>query len=193
MEAERTEHEWIALVTQAAAESQFAEARELLHRCMQQHPGSARGHYLLAVECAEERDTDEALRHFAAALKTEPRLHEARLQWALLLLTLARDAEALDVLQAFDHAATHPAIQAFQAGLRCIARGEAQEALARLHEGLEMQHPNAPLMQDMRVLARHIESRARGEAESPGGEAPQPQAATAAHYLVKVYGDAGQS
>lgn len=192
MEAERGEHEWIALITQAAAAGQFAQARELLHRCMQQHPSSARGHYLLAVECAEERDTDGALRHFAAALDTEPLLHEARLQWALLLLTLGRDAQALGVLQAFDHAATHPAIQAFQAGLRCIALGQAQDALAQLHAGLEMQHPNAPLMQDMRVLARHVESRARSVATAPGSEATEPQAATAAHYLVKVYGDAGQ-
>jgi tetratricopeptide (TPR) repeat protein len=197
MDSTPTEAQWIAEVLQAEAEGRADAGRQLLQQCLQHHPASAPAHYLMATDRAEAGDPEGALGHFATALRTEPLLHEARLQWALLLLTLGRDTEAAQVLAGFDEARLHPAIHAYQEALRLVARGQGAAALERLQAGLGLRHANAPLNGDMQRLAGHIAERlhamAAGGAAAPaaapaavdGNGTPQAQPET--HYLFNAY------
>lgn len=179
MDEEISEQEWILRIAQAASQGHEGEARELLAQCLQVHPGSGRANYLMAAELAEAGDMEEALVCFAAALVAAPELHEARLQWAMLLLMLGRAQQAADVLEVFEALPAHPAVQAFQRGLRCMALAQSDAALAHLREGLALGHPNAPLVKDMEALVRGVAQFQPGVADD-----------SPSHFLVLEYGSA---
>lgn len=181
---EISEQEWIVRIAQAASQGREGEARELLTRCLQVHPGSGRANYLMAAELAEAGDMDGALLRFAAALKAEPGLHEARLQWAMLLLTLGRMQASTEVLDGFASLSVHPALQVFQLGLRHVAAGELKMAAAVLRAGLALRHPNEPLAGDMGALVAHVEQCMNGMV-SPAIHASE--YSVPEHFLVQAY------
>lgn len=184
VDMEISEQEWILRIAQAASQGRGDAARELLARCLRVHPGSGRANYLMAAELAEAGDMEGALVRFAAALEAEPGLHEARLQWAMLLLTLGRVQAAIDVLEGFASVSMHPAMQAFQLGLRHVAAGELKMAAEALRAGLALRHPNEPLANDMGALAVHVEQRLVGMG-SPAIHASE--YGVPEHFLVQAY------
>lgn len=181
---EISEQEWILRIAQAASQGRESETRELLARCLRVHPESGRANYLMAAELAQAGDMDGALVRFATALEAEPGLHEARLQWAMLLLTLGRVQTAIEVLEGFASVSVHPALQAFQLGLRHFAAGELKMAALALRAGLALRHPNEPLASDMGALVEHVEQRLSGMG-SPAIHASE--CGVPEHFLVQAY------
>jgi len=184
MDVEISEQEWILRITHAASQGREGEMRDLLAQCLRAHPGSGRANYLLAAELAEAGDMEGALVCFAAALEAEPGLHEARLQWAMLLLVLGRVPAAVDVLVGMASVSVHPALRAYQRALRHVATGELKRATVELRAGLALQHPNRPLARDMGALMAHIEQSLDGRVSSAihasAYDAPE-------HFLVQAY------
>jgi tetratricopeptide (TPR) repeat protein len=185
MDMEISEQEWILRIAQAASQGREGEMRDLLTQCLQVHPGSGRANYLMAAELAEAGEMDGALVRFAMALEAEPQLHEARLQWALLLLTLGRVQAAIEVLEGFASISAHPALQAFQLGLRHVAAGELKMAAAALRAGLALRHPNEPLANDMGALTEHVEQ-SLGSLVLPAA-VHAPECDVPEHFLVRAY------
>jgi hypothetical protein len=112
-------------------------------------------------------------------------LHEARLQYGLLLLTMGLPDACTQTLGAFDQSKSHPAIAAFAEGLSLLAQDQLGAALDALHRGLALRHPNVALSQDMKMLADEIE-RTRQDAEADD------TMAGAANFLLQNYNAAGR-
>ncbi len=184
MGVEINEWKWILRITQAMSLGHGDDARDLLTQCLRVHPGSGRAHYLMAVELAEAGDMDGAVVRFAVALEAEPGLHEARLQWAMVLLMLGRVRTAVDVLAGMASVSVHPALRAYPLGLRHVAAGELKMAAVEFRAGLALRHPNRPLASDMGALMEPIEQSLGGlmfsAVHAPEYDAPE-------HFLIQAY------
>ncbi len=185
MGVEINEWEWIQHITQAMSLGHGDEARDLLTQCLRMHPRSARANYLMAAELAEAGDMGGALVCFAVALEAEPGLHEARLQWAMVLLVLGRAQAAIEVLAGMASSSVHPALRAYQLGLCHVAAGELKTAAVELRAGLALRHPNMPLAGDMGALMEYVEQRLSGLALPAAIHAPDYDAPE--HFLVQAY------
>jgi tetratricopeptide (TPR) repeat protein len=152
-----SEIDLIARATHFAEQGQSDRVFETLDACLREYPNSALAHYLSAAESAQNRQYERAARHFEAALALQPGLHEARLQFGLLLLTMGMPDACIQTLGAIDAAKSHPAIAAFAEGLSLLAQDRLDVAMEALQRGLALRHPNVALGQDMKMLAAEIE------------------------------------
>jgi tetratricopeptide (TPR) repeat protein len=180
------EQQLVADAAVAMAQGRSDEALALLQCCLAEHPASATAHHLIAAQYAQDRRYDDARRHFVLTLRHAPHMHEARLQFGLLLLTLNDAAGALAVLRGIDPLGLPPVIAAYVGALCALAENRVSDALALLDEGLASGHPNVALNADMQQL--RLQAR-----QALGLDAAAPESAPAEavdHVLLHAYGSA---
>jgi len=173
------ERQLVLDAARAMAQGQDDQAWSTLQQCVQMYPGSASAHHLLGALAAHLGQYDAARQHLVLALHYAPHMHEARLQLALLLLTLGQASSALDVLHASALDQAPPAIAAYSQALCSVAEGRLQDALSWVDQGLAAGHPNAALDAEMQRLRDQV---ARGMGDGASSEPATD------HVLLQAYG-----
>ena len=152
------------LIEQAMAADAQGDADagvRLLRQSIALQPHNPFAHYLLGADCASRGLNGDAVLHLTTAVEQAPQLHEARLQLALLWLTLDNPRTAGDVVRPLSQLPDTMALHHFGAALALIARDEGELACAGLRQGLAIGCDNPPLMGDMRTLLQRLENAGR--------------------------------
>ncbi len=123
-----------------------------LRRAAVKDPRNAILRYLLAAELAQQQDHDGAILEFTAALALDPTLDTARLQLALLHLTLAQPEQALAALAPLANLADGEPLEHFKAGLEALVRDDLQGSLQALQRGVASNTSNPALNRDMQLI-----------------------------------------
>jgi len=132
--------------------------RESLHL----RPFAPHVHHLLGAEYVQLRRFGDAVLHMAMALEQDPQYKVARLQLALLWLTLSAPMQATQVLQPLLTQAPSDALSDFAAALDALAQGDASTARQHLLTGLTRPSENFELKSDMERLLDAIQASADG-------------------------------
>lgn len=127
-----------------------------LRRAVVNDPRNAELRYLLGAEMAQQKDYDGAVMEMSAAIALNPLLHVARFQLGLLHLTMARPDHALAVLAPLENLDDASALKHFKRGLEALIQDDFANCIACLRNGIDLNHENAPLNRDMRMLIDRV-------------------------------------
>ena len=116
---------------------------------------SAEQHYLRGAELAQTGEYTRAVEAMTRALELEPQLHTARLQLALLHLTMGRPDAALEHWAFLQQLPNGP-LRHFAEGLEALSRDDFPRCITALETGIELNTVNPPLNADMRKLIESI-------------------------------------
>lgn len=123
-----------------------------LRRAAVEDPRNAILRYLLAAELAQQQEHDAAILEFTAAIALDPALDTARLQLALLHLTLAQPEQALAALAPLANLADGEPLKYFKAGLEALAHDNLLGSLQALQQGVASNTSNPVLNRDMQLI-----------------------------------------
>lgn len=142
-----------------------------LRRAAVNDPRNGEIRYLLGAELAQHRRYDEAVLELSAAVALNPLLHTARFQLGLLHLTMAQPDHATAVLAPLENLEDDAALKHFKRGLEAMAVDDFQAAVASLEHGMQLNHDNAPLNADMKLLVDRIKVALAAESQPATDEA----------------------
>lgn len=128
--------------------------------------GDARLHFLLGSLLAGERRYGEAREAMATAVELAPGFAVARFQLGLLLLSSGDATAATAMLQPLLGGPGY--LSQFAAGLDHLMQDRFAEAAAALQGGIAQNDENAPMNQDMRLLAAEIARAVQGRRPAEG-------------------------
>jgi len=167
---------FLELYAQALERDDDDAALALLHQARQALPGSGEVLAVLAAHHMQRGEPDAAEAAFIGALQQDPSLVTARFQLGLLQFTSARPLAAFQTWQPLEELGEVHFLVLFKRAFAALAIDAFDDALLLLEKGIANNQENAPLNQDMRMVAAHIQA-LQGRADETG-QAQQDEAAT---------------
>ena len=137
-----------------------------LRRAVLDAPLDGERRYLLGAELAQQRDYEGAVLEMSAAIALNPLLHVARLQLALLHLTLAQPGHAQHLLAPLEQLQDDSPLKHFKRGLEALIRDDFAACVQALEHGIALNRDNAPLNADMKLIVSKVNSAADANRES---------------------------
>lgn len=152
-------------------------------------------HFLLGAHYAQIRMYDRAAGEMEAALALDPGLSIARFQLGLLWLTNGDAAKAVTVLTPLQELPDSDPLHRFAQGLVLLAQDQLAESSAALAKGIELNHTNPALNQDMQMFIDDIAKALAGVSAAPPISSPEAVAQEVVedspyhrHLLMSAYG-----
>ena len=102
-----------------------------------ENPSDAERRYLAAADLAQAGRYPEAAVEFERTLAMNPELHTARLQWGLLLLTMAEPDQAMAAWAPLANLPDSSPIRLFHMGLVALIRDDFQDCISLLRAGID--------------------------------------------------------
>lgn len=137
---------------EASASSRSDDAITIWSSAIQKWPVFPQAHYLLAAELAHVQRYSEAVVQFTLAVEQAPELLPARVQLALLWLTLQSASQCEAVARPLLELPTDNAYHHIGAALTAVSRGDQPAAVEALRTVDTLPLDNAPLAADMKLL-----------------------------------------
>ena len=137
---------------------------------VRRQPVNPQAHYLLGAELAHMERYGDAVVHFTHAVEQAPQLLAARVQLALLWLTLQSTAQAESVSAALIDLPDDNAYHHIGRALTALCRGQRAEAIESLRIMQGMAIDNAPLAADMAMLLKSLGEQVQPAAGATNGE-----------------------
>lgn len=137
-----------------------------LRRAVLDAPLDGQRRYLLGAELAQQQDYEGAVLEMSAAIALNPLLHVARLQLALLHLTLAQPDHSLQLLAPLEQLADDSPLKHFKRGLEALIRDDFAACVQALEQGIALNRDNAPLNADMQLIVSRVRGLADANRES---------------------------
>ncbi len=142
----------------------IAQVDKLLTR----YPADPRLHFMRGSILAGKQQPIEAHAALARAVELAPEFHIARYQLGFFELTSGEVDRALSTWGPLQRLPAHFYLRKFVDGLIHLVRDEFDDALARMREGIALNHENEPLNNDIRLLMRECEKLPRGGGDGGG-------------------------
>jgi tetratricopeptide (TPR) repeat protein len=136
---------------------------DAMRAAVESDPENARMRYLFGAELAQQGHYAPAAVEMHKALELEPTLHYARLQLALLHLTLSQPAEAVQALAPLEALDDSAALKFFKRGIEALLRDDVVLSIENLERGIGLNTENVPLNNDMNRLLQRL----RAPVEAP--------------------------
>lgn len=177
--------EYIHLALHASGKGDTHAAMNYLKEALQNEPGNAVAHYLLAAEHAEIGLYDRAISGMEEALRLEPGIEIARFQLGLLYLQTQHPDQALQTFTALAEHTQDRTLATFSQAYQLLIRDEdAQGASALLREGIA-DCSNEYLRNDMQRVLESLQG--VGTSGTAPTAAPEKPAANA--FILDAYRD----
>lgn len=158
-------------------------ALAVLRNASQTEPRSGEVLAVLAAHHMQRDEPDAAEAAFIGALRLEPALATARFQLGLLQFTSARPLAAFQTWQPLEDLGEVHFLVLFKRAFAALAIDAFDDALLLLEKGISNNQENAPLNQDMRMVAAQIQA-LQGRADDP---APVEQNEAATQFVLASY------
>lgn len=168
---------------EASASGRSDDAITIWSSAIQKWPVFPQAHYLLAAELAHVQRYPEAVVQFTLAVEQAPELLPARVQLALLWLTLQSAPQCEAVARPLLDLPADNAYRHIGAALTAISRGELEAAVEALRTVDALPLDNAPLAGDMKLLLDALVARS---APQPAVTAPAAEAAREVDHLAAI-------
>lgn len=168
---------------QALEDGDSEAALRILQQACTDHPGSGTPHALLAAQLMHAGEVDAAEAAFIRALALDPDLSTARFQLGLLQFTSARPQTAFQTWASLETLGESHYLVCFKRAFAALAMDCFDDALFLIEQGMSRNDENAPLNQDMGMLAAHIRTQ-RGDAST---DSAVPQNEAAAQFVLASY------
>ncbi|KQV58004.1 MULTISPECIES: lipopolysaccharide assembly protein LapB [unclassified Duganella] len=180
--------ELLQLALKAGAGNEAGSAIAYLKEAVGRPDATAQAHYLLGAEYAQLGMYDRAAGEMEAAIALDQTLYTARLQLALLWLGASQAERAAGVLRPLEESGVPAELQHFGHGLLLLIADDLAGARTALAQGIELNHANPPLNDDMQRIIGELDSRiaaagAAAPADSTGAEAD----GDGQHLLLSAY------
>lgn len=160
------------------------ESERLCQHAMALEPRAAIPHYLRATNLAHAGRYELAEASYMASLTRAPDFAIARFQLGLLQLTGHRPAIAHASWEPLLELADEHPLKLFVQGFLAILEENWDRAREVILRGIERNHENAPLNDDMAGVLRRIDALQTGDRRVPGGAVAE---TSAAHFLIGTY------
>lgn len=145
------------LAIHALRQQRYTEALLLLKRADPTQASDPQRLYLLGVLYADIGLPERAVAHLALAIDVDPLLATARFQLGLLLLTLGRTAQAVEVWQQLDLLDAAAPLRLFRDALQHLLADELAPCRRLLALGIDANRDNPALNDDMRRLLAQLD------------------------------------
>ncbi len=124
-------------------------------------PNNGKAYYLMGALHAEIGMHDQAVEEMQRALELDTELPATALfQLGLLHMTAGRVDEADTVWKGLDHLGDNDALYLFKSGMLHLVKDEFEQCAAALRAGIELNHFNEDLNNDMRRVLQDAENAA---------------------------------
>lgn len=177
--------ELLQLALRASDENKHEDAIAYLRRGLALKPDEGRLHYMLGAEHAQIGLYERAREEMARAVELDPSLVTAHFQLGLLWITSGRPAEAEAAWKPLDKLGKEHFLVLFKTGMLHLARDEFRQCVECLERGIQGNHFNEALNDDMRRVMRDVQERL---GKAPGAAAPSELRPTAR--VLSAYRDA---
>ncbi|MDR6602099.1 tetratricopeptide (TPR) repeat protein [Achromobacter deleyi] len=161
---------------QALEEGDAERALGILRQAHEDHPESGQTLALLAAQYMQSGSPDAAEAAFVGALQLDPALTTARFQLGLLQYTSGRPQTAFQTWQPLELLGEAHYLVHFKRAFATLAIDAFDDTLLLLNKGIAVNHENAPLNHDMRMLAGQIDAMRGNASDAPSAQ--QDEAAT---------------
>jgi tetratricopeptide (TPR) repeat protein len=163
------EHPLLSRITELMDKREFAHAQTLLQDALTHDKTHSQLHFLLGAIHAENKQYDQAVLAYQAALQATPTLHIARFQLGLLHATLNQQDLAIDTLMPLTTQTQHYLAE-FAMAIIAIFKNDIHTAILALQNGLTLNKDNASLNQDMQNMLTRIQQDASRETQEDKGD-----------------------
>lgn len=143
---------------------------EATQALIEEFPTDARLHFMLGSTLIGDGRLIEGHAALARAVELAPDFAIARFQLGLFQLTSGEADNALDTWGRLDRLPNGHYLRCFVDGLRALIRDEFVQCVEHLRAGIDLNHENPPLNDDMRLLiekCQELETRPGASGEAP--------------------------
>jgi tetratricopeptide (TPR) repeat protein len=131
-------------------------AIQYLKKLISLEEDNVQGLFLLGSEYAEIKMYDEALEFMDKALAIAPDAHIVRFQQAMLLLTLGKQEQAIELVKPMLELEDTNALKHFTLGLISLHNNELEEGKNHIEFGLTLDDDNEALMKNMQAILNNL-------------------------------------
>lgn len=139
------------LALQASQANDTQKSIHYIKSAIHQSPDDARMRYMLGTLYTNIGLYDNAITNMEKALELDAKYHMARFHLGLLYLMGNRQQDAESTWQQLDNLGREHHLNLFKEGLVKIIRDDVREGITLLQKGIDNNHINESLNQDMKV------------------------------------------